>query len=306
MLEDMGTLIANRGEDPNVPIEGYSKLISFGTYGDAIPFHNICLFRVLPKVLAYEAGNKNGMKSSVAKIDLEKLYSFVKKCLHELFPKVLGLNYYEAEEATTEQWWVSTPGQETLVADPIQIQQLQNYCSRLRRRTRPTISDRSIAQSSKDWIFDVFETLPLETMIDILNNWSSVSLKEFHAATPAAVRALACECSWKRRIKADMPWMWDLPLDQALPCTETDWQQVYSDLDRRNTYRASDAVLGLVNRRRIWKVCPQLAVMYAGEVNAPMRSPSIPKVSLEAYKSIVFLLTLRWSSRPLRMHSDTS
>jgi len=247
-----------------------SNTLVLDSYFDAIPIHSQCLHCILPKVLACEADNTaDWVQSSMADVDLDKFYNCVEESLHDRHgvPNVLDLDYYEAKEASREQWWVSSRGQEALVADPIDIPQLREYYGQLPRHARPDVSDRSITQSSKGWMFDVFKTLPLETMTNIVENLPGTSLKELQAITPAAVKAMASEYSWKRRIKSDMPWLWDFPLEQALPCTETDWQKVYWDMDRRSTFQSSDAIPGLVNRRRIWKVCHQLAVMYAVQLH---------------------------------------
>lgn len=268
-VDDLRTITAELGDDSNVPNNNDgSDMISFDAYQDAMPIHTLCLHCILPKVLARKADNTGDcLQSSMADVDVDKFYKCVEESLHDRFPKTLGLNYYEAKEPSREQWWISDLGQEALVADPIDIPQLHEYYGQLPRHERSDISDRSVTQSSKGRTFDVFKTLPLETMTGIVENLPGTSFKALQAVTPAAARALASEVFWKRRIKSDMPWLWDFPLDKALPCTETNWQQVYWDMDRRSTFQSSDAILGLVNRRRIWKVCHQLAVMYAVQLH---------------------------------------
>jgi len=268
-IDDNGRFSAEIGDGFNVPRSNSgSDYVIFRAYEDAIPTHTQCIHCILPKVLAYEADNTGDwVQSSIADVDLDKFYNCVEESLHDIFPKTPGLNYYEAAEPSREQWWISGLGQEALVADPIDIPQLHEYYGQLPRHARPDISDRPIPPSSKGQMFDVFKTLPLETMTGIVENLPGTSFKAFQAVTPAATRALASKFFWKRRITSDMPWLWDLPHDQALPCTETDWQQVYWDMDRRSTFQSSDAIPGLVNRRRIWKVCHQLAVMYAVQLH---------------------------------------
>jgi len=268
-VDELRHIRAEIGDDLNVPRDDDgSDTVGFRTYEGAIPTHSHCLLCILPKVLAREADNTGDWaQSSIADVDVDKFYNCVEESLHDRFPKTLGLNYYESREPSKEQWWITDPGQEALVADPIDIPQLREYYGQLPRYARPAISDQSITQSSKGRMFDIFKTLPLETMTGIVENLPGTSFKAFQVVTPAAARALASEFFWKRRITSDMPWLWDLPLDQALPCTETDWQQVYWDMDRRSTFQSSDAIPGLVNRRRIWKVCHQLAVMYAVQLH---------------------------------------
>lgn len=288
-LDELGTILAEMGDDSNVPNnDGSGGVFFFDAYQDAVPIHTLCLHCILPKVLAYEADNTyDWIQSSMRDVDVDKLYNCVEETLREGFAKTLRLNYYEAQELSQEQWWISEPGQEALVADPIDIPQLHEYYSQLPRYASPAISKRSIPHrrqqrrkkerpgrkrgtnrgSPKGRMFDIFKTLPLETMAGIVENLPGSSFKALQAVTPAAARVLASGFFWKRRIKSDMPWLWDLPLDQALPCAETNWQQVYWDMDRRSTFQSSDAIPGLVNRRRIWMVCHQLAVMYAVQMH---------------------------------------
>lgn len=256
--------------------------------------------------MACEADNTaDWVQSSIAEVDVEKFYQCVEESLHETFSKTLGLDYYEAEEPSREQWWMSNLGQEALVADPIEIPELHDYYDQLPHYARPSIPEQSIKQPSKGEIFDIFETLPLETMTAIVENVPGTSLKELQAVAPAAARVLASEIFWKRRIKSDMPWLWDLPLDQALSCTEINWQQVYWDMDRRSTFQSSDAILGLVNRRRIWKVCHQLAVMYGVHIH-PVATHSegiieeIQTNSVSPYTSLVTDVATNTKSHQLR------
>ena len=63
-----------------------------------------------------------------------------------------------------------------------------------------------------------------------------------------------------------MPWLWDLSTSQANTSDgsvgDVDWQKVYVDLRRRSHNGCPDSILGLVNRRRIWNVCRQIAGKY--------------------------------------------
>lgn len=266
-INDANIYAADIGDDPNVPEDGGTERIFLETYSEAIPVHYQCLHCILPKVLDFEIGNGKGLvNSTVVDIGLAKLYSAAEQSGFEIWDKVLGLDYYEGDLATTEQEWVSVRGDEALVADPIKVPELKVYCEQLPCHAPPSISDRTIYSTNNNQS-GIFETLPLEVLAGTVKMLPSASLKALQVATPAAAWALASGFFWKQRIKVDLPWLWDLPLDQALPTTEIYWQQVYWDMDHRSTFGSSDAFLGLVNRRRIWKICHQLAVTYAAEVD---------------------------------------
>jgi hypothetical protein len=63
---------------------------------------------------------------------------------------------------------------------------------------------------------------------------------------------------WRRKIRIDFPWVWNLPDANA----EGDWHRIYNDLVRFSQGELKGMILGLANRRRIWNVCSQLADLY--------------------------------------------
>jgi hypothetical protein len=86
---------------------------------------------------------------------------------------------------------------------------------------------------------------------------------------------------WKRKLLIDMPWLWDLPP----PGRERNWFMIYQELRRQcfattatkelehktnasnvQGRRDTSLILGLANRRRIWKTCELLAVLYLQEI----------------------------------------
>ena len=54
-----------------------------------------------------------------------------------------------------------------------------------------------------------------------------------------------------------MPWLWDLELEDA--SSNTNWRRLYFDLKGMGSYDSQTRVLGLVNRKRIWRICLPIA-----------------------------------------------
>ncbi|KAL9000557.1 MAG: hypothetical protein Q9169_000850 [Polycauliona sp. 2 TL-2023] len=220
------------------------------------------------QVLAHAVGTtKSIVCSSMADFDLDILYTCMEQSELGVCSKTLALDYYEAQKASTEQWWISTRGQEGLVADPVDIPRLHNYYKYLPHHAQLFHLDLSLLEE-KQGVSNTFNDLPLmKKLIGVSEGSFGLMAEELpEALTSEDIKMLASEYSWKLRVQADMPWLWDMPLDQLNTNLGIDWHQVYLDLDRRSTFGAPDAILGLVNRRRIWKVCRQLAVKYAADV----------------------------------------
>ncbi|KAL8655071.1 MAG: hypothetical protein Q9226_003188 [Calogaya cf. arnoldii] len=245
-IDDSHGLYVGRGDHPHAPVQDDC----LDMYHDGIPVHDQCLYSILPKVLAYKAGSGTNVewpKSSISDIDLDHFYACVEQVLPDSYGKVLRLHYYEAQEMTTEQCWDANRGQEALVADPLNVPQLRDYYMQL-----PTLAPCSI--DSEQY------TAP---------SMEKESVKAITLSTSAP------DSTWKQRLTVDMPWLWDFPVDQNI--SHIDWKQVYSDMDRRSTFGSPDAISGLVNRRRIWSVCHQLAVPYVMKVS-PVVAPSLDDI----------------------------
>ena len=248
-IDGTHTICVGGGDHPHAPVQLQDDYLDM--YHDGIPVHDQCLYLILPKVLAYKAGrgtNNDWVKSSISNIDLDHFYTCVEQILPDSYGRVLRLDYYESQEMTTEQWWSPNRGQEALVADPVNVPQLHDYYMQL-----PTLAPYSI--DSEQY------TAP------------SMEKERSKGTTPSTS---ASDSTWKQRLTADMPWLWDFPIDQS--SSHIDWKQVYSDMDRRSKFGSSDAMSGLVNRRRIWSVCHQLAVSYLMKVS-PVVAPSLGDIN---------------------------
>lgn len=115
---------------------------------------------------------------------------------------------------------------------------------------------------------DPFELLPYEIILEVCSHLPIDSVVQFQKASRAAQYPLSNE-TWRRRIKSDLPWLWELFEDHGpgrdVDKTMIDWKHTYETLDCRGRMEARYIFPGLVNRRRIWKICSQIAVLYASK-----------------------------------------
>ena len=138
---------------------------------------------------------------------------------------------------------------------------IDDYLSRLPRlaASKPPQVNPDISNVCDKPHQDVFETIPCEVMALIVDYVPTEDIKALTDASSAVIRALF-PVFWKRRLIEDLPWMWDfLTEDHG---QQVDWKQVYEDLQASCLHMSRSAVKNLVNRRRIWKVSCQLAILY--------------------------------------------
>ena len=107
---------------------------------------------------------------------------------------------------------------------------------------------------------DPFARLFLDNMLDILDLLTIREVLLLSIASPCVSQMLDKSAFWKRRIARDMPWLWELTLDDA--SSNTNWRRLYFDLLNMCNYNAQTRDLGLVNRKRIWKICLPIARSY--------------------------------------------
>lgn len=147
---------------------------------------------------------------------------------------------------------------------------LREYYENLPKLVESSNIDRKepVQQHSSCCPSDPFELLPYEILFEVVSYLPIESVVMFQVASRAADFSLS-NATWKRRIKSDMPWLWDLFDDHArrrdVSKTIVDWKRVYVSLESRSRFKSFDYIFGLVNRRRIWKICSQIAVLYASK-----------------------------------------
>lgn len=109
-------------------------------------------------------------------------------------------------------------------------------------------------------VIDPFSQLPLDDILDIVDLLSTREALLLSIASPAVSQKLDNSKFWKWCIAKDMPWIWDISLEDA--SSLTNWRRVYFDLQNMCTYNSHTRVLGLVNRKRIWNLCLPIAKGY--------------------------------------------
>ena len=107
-----------------------------------------------------------------------------------------------------------------------------------------------------------FDGLPIDLVLDITDYLTRREVYLLTIASPTTSLKLDL-FFWRRRIKRDMPWLWDLDVD-ALP-DRLNWRHVYHDLWDRCISDSQSRVLGLVNRKKIWHKCLALAETYRND-----------------------------------------
>ena len=104
---------------------------------------------------------------------------------------------------------------------------------------------------------DNLTQVPTEIMLDIIDLLVPRDILHLSFAAPVVSWQLEASNFWRRRIIADMPWMWDLRFADAT--SKSNWPRLYFDLQAMCNHESKKRVLGLVNRSRIWRMCLPLA-----------------------------------------------
>jgi hypothetical protein len=205
----------------------------------------------------------------------------------------LSIDYGDIKEFQ-EQYWGVQRGTEAYVMDPLELPKLVDYL-----KSPPLISQESttgpvipaLARSTANNT-DVFARLAPEIIFMIVSEMDIASFNCFRAATPAVARLELVPSWWKARLQRDMPWMYE-PFDT----TEGDinWSRMYGDIRLRSSDTSSVDIKihGLVNRRRIWKVCNTIMDAYDGRKSKVDRraNEDLPETLLDAVASSMPLVS---------------
>ena len=226
--------------------------------GYIIPYHRAC-YHILEKAIASSTG---------APVDVDVLYGALRRIAAShpeiQAAKVLpGIDYGEAARAHRGGWWWPRQGYETYTWDPTDIPELRAYYAEMpvlqemssgfeQARGRDPVVRRSTS--------DPFASLPTNVLHSILHPLPISSVGRLRRASPAIARITLSNTFWASKIHHDMPWLYDLP-DNVSP--DLDWASIYQHLWLRSQHDFPFQMRGLVNRRRIWAICAQIAQPYA-------------------------------------------
>ncbi|KAL4770711.1 hypothetical protein BDW60DRAFT_223804 [Aspergillus nidulans var. acristatus] len=228
---------------PSYRIEESRKPVCF-------PFHWSC-FQLLSRAINAGPDNK----------DLDK------KVLFDVMSSINDYNRLElpyGDMHGADQDWVCIPGEEYTVKDPLadsafQPSFLNEHC---------TLDDSDDSASSRSSqlrtkiLTDPFDTLPAELTSMVLSYLSGPSLFALLQASMAVRSQTQSQGFWQRKIREDMPWLWEL-FSQDTQGIDFRKAYLYFEKKTRPRYGLDDRDwLALANRRRIWGACEVLADMY--------------------------------------------
>ncbi|KAL3441809.1 hypothetical protein BJX65DRAFT_287970 [Aspergillus insuetus] len=231
----------------------------------AIPFHTKC-YRVLEACLS--PLSQTGPNKGEELIDEQTLYLTWMTIANQSSSQCLaGRNVLPYGVDTDEQYWAGRRGEEAFVMDPLEVPLLREYYQAM-----PLLRDADTNRKAKnhgatnETQQDPFARLPAELLLTIVGHLPLASMKCLQAASSAVARLELSNGLWKRRIRRDMPWLFDLPdparSDESQK-EEPDWAETYADLLERSDASSPLQIRGLVNRRRIWGVCEEFIQPYA-------------------------------------------
>ena len=228
---------------------------------------------ILPRVLHHiDSTVKASNSQPLDWINKEVLYQCLREILRGSDPG-LDVNYYEVHPAILLSVWVEEPGFEVIIvggelihpltsslwpwaANPVDVPELREYYENLPQLVESSTIDiqEPLQENSSRCRSDPFDMLPCEMLLEVFSYLTIDSIDAIQSVSHAGGSSLSNE-TWRRRIKSDMPWLWDLFEDEAhgrTVCkTAVDWEKVYMFFERCSRFEACDYICGLINRRRI-------------------------------------------------------
>ncbi|KAJ5606323.1 hypothetical protein N7510_009104 [Penicillium lagena] len=250
--KDAGFIVADRGDDPNVPYDAYfCAYYGYRGMEDRVvfPFHEVCYKDILLRCFENE------------KIRGDVLYALCEEMSQD---RGNGLAWTCGDPMPPcDQYWECRKGEEILVTHPVKIPQLASYSEEIKELLVDVEKKSPESRAVKD-THDIFDKLPFElrqTIFDLLPIGSVLALKA------ASCSMHACPYgSWKQRLEIGMPWFWEVrDIDpfksQAL---EARLSRMIVELEKKSQYKAGpvDYIPGLANRRRIWAICEDIKALY--------------------------------------------
>ncbi|PGH27250.1 hypothetical protein AJ80_00960 [Polytolypa hystricis UAMH7299] len=236
---------------------------SYPCYDDeestVFPFHRCC-YIILGKAIT------GRLENSLKKVTLNQdvLYSVMANRTPE-YGRRLALDY--GDISGCDQYWDSIAGEEYSVAHPTVIPGLEGFL-------RKELSKESfkISHPAKPMILhekvvkDPFRGLPFDILHNILIYLPGHSIRAFRKASWFVHDSTRFNSFWKRLIMKEMSWFWELhELINEPWASELDLKKLFIWIDKKTTldYGMEGLFMGVVNRRRIWGVCEQLALLYS-------------------------------------------
>ncbi|PVH83688.1 hypothetical protein DL98DRAFT_652168 [Cadophora sp. DSE1049] len=313
---DYGSFYCEVGDDANVPPATEQgpppniRLTAYSTYDPnepmCFPFHSDCL-KLLAQAVTYQMNGKCAPKPDLAVLNKDVLYATMSK-LSEEYHNALKLDYGELAESAGEQYWGCQPGNEAWVSNPLTSPQITSFLSTLKDQTQSNTSPPTTAKDHTQppahafsHPSNPFTTLAKEITCEILLHLPYTTLQNLTLSGLLPFHLPSISAFWKRKLLLDMPFLWDLPVlsspgngfdmyrEMRRQCfaTTPELGEGEGDVPRVVGERDASLVLGLANRRRVWRACAQLAELYEKELRENKVGEEVGEVDEEIVKGSV-------------------
>lgn len=207
---------------------------------------------------------------------------------------------YGAVVECQDQYWVEEKGTEEFVVNPIDIPWLERYRD---PNKLPTAGDSGLGRPGlpprQTLGQDLFQKLPPEILLSVMRHLDLPSINRLREASRQASQLELSGGFWRSRLLRDMPWLYDLNWGINTPTPgdvhgldAADWTRIYRDLYLASDSGRKNKVHGLVNRRRIWGICEQIAALYSVR-DLAVRDGSITEVMHDVCSTRFAQLILR-------------
>ncbi|KAJ5157658.1 uncharacterized protein N7482_008758 [Penicillium canariense] len=221
----------------------------------SIPIHHACN-GVLARFLDHAVGTN-------PTIYLEVLFKTLKSFHNAASRTCLGKMKYGKIANQQGQFWYPTVRTKEYVVDPFfPSSELIAYYEDLPqlRRDHATSGESKVDYTEARSGRGPFANLAPELLMMILMHLTVKTIGRLRVASADIAQLQLPNSFWKQKLMLDMPWLWDFPCLSAGQTLEgLDWLQIYKDLYLGSKPSNSRPFLTLVNRRRIWSICEQVA-----------------------------------------------
>ncbi|KAH8882143.1 hypothetical protein GQ53DRAFT_831729 [Thozetella sp. PMI_491] len=216
-----------------------------------------------------------------SKLDDESLYRAMGEFVSGFYPSDLTLDYWKYEQNPYHIGLrhAAYKGQDWFVWSPTSIPELDSYYESL-----ALVSSGGRGESAKPPSVlpgnsvDAFRGIPTELLARIMSQLDISSVANFRASSRWVASVPLNASFWKERLKIDQPWLYDFPWDLYGADVPVDWARVYENLLRRSESSFLGRINGLVNRRRIWRLCETLSGPYLRYSRKKAGFSTIPEI----------------------------
>lgn len=168
---------------------------------------------------------------------------------------------YGAISPEMEQYWGCMRGKEALAMDPATPIDFPGLFKSVSVLSHSDSQRLAIEKSSQG--HDSFEVWPPELLVKLMLLLPGDSVDNLRASSRRIASIPLGNNFWRPRVRRDMPWIYELAsLESSMLSKTVDWKAAYKLLDEKSRLFGKSSVLGLANRRRMWKICETIAQVY--------------------------------------------